>query len=355
MGLTTIGLLGNDGGKIKNKSKKSYPYVTSLCFVAITTIFGEFVKRSFEPTNIVMFYLLVVVFAAIRWGRGPAITTSIVSVLAFDFFLVPPYLTLSVADIQYLFTFITFLVVGIVVSTFASKVRERIIQDQTEKLHSALLSSISHDLKTPLVSITGALTALLDNKSNLDQHQRRYLLETACDESNCLNRIVNNLLDMTKMEAGVLRLSKKPCDLRDIIGACLEQLKEKISSRNVKVDIPKDFPEVVADFLFMMKAFYNIIDNALKYSPPDSLIEIRASCVLSKAKIEIEDYGAGISRGDLGHIFEKFYRVEKSENVSGTGLGLCISKGIIEAHNGQITVKSVIGKGSVFCVEIPME
>ncbi len=339
----------------KNKHKRIYPYIISLCFVSITTIFGELVKRSLEPTNIVMFYLLVVVFAAIRWGRGPAIVTSVISVLAFDFFLVPPYLTFNVADIQYFFTFIAFLIVGIVVGTFASKVREQVIQRQTEKLHSALLSSISHDLKTPLVSITGALTALLDGKANLDELHKVELLETAREESSRLNRLVNNLLDMTKMEAGVLRISKEPCDLRDLIGTCLEQLKDRIGSRNIKIDIPKDFPEVAVDFPFMLKALFNVMDNAFKYSSADKPVEIRAFHLQPKVKIEIQDYGIGIVRDDLKRIFEKFYRVERAENVSGTGLGLCISKSIIEAHNGQITVESIPGKGSVFSIEIPLE
>lgn len=337
------------------KQKKLYPYFVSIGLIFVTTLFGEFVKRNLEPTNIIMFYLLVVVFVAIRWGRGPAVASSIISVLAFDFFLVPPYLTFSVADIQYLFTFVAFLVVGVTMSTFASKVREHVIQRQTEKLHSALLSSISHDLKTPLVSITGALTTLLDSKSNLSEQHKRELLETAREESDRLNRIVNNILDMTKMEAGVLRISKKPCDARDLIGTCLEQLKDKIDSRNIKIDIPKDSPEIAVDFPFMLKAIYNVIDNALKYSPPDKPVEIGISFVQRKAKIQIQDYGIGISRDDLKRIFEKFYRVERAENVLGTGLGLCISKSIIEAHNGQITVESAPGKGSVFSIEIPLE
>ncbi len=340
---------------IQSKRNRILPYIISCGLVLLTTLFGELLKKRLEPTNIVMFYLLAVVFVAIRWGRGPAIATSIISVLVFDFFLVPPYLTLSVADIEYLFTFAAFLVVGIVVSTFASKVREQIIQRQTEKLHSALLSSISHDLKTPLVSITGALTALLDRNSNLDEQHKRELLETARGESGRLNRIVNNLLDMTKMESGVLRISKKPCDLRDLIGACLEQLKDKIGSREIKIDIPKDFPEIAVDFPFILKAFFNVIDNALKYSPDSSPVEIRAAVVERKAQVKIRDYGLGIPREDLKRIFEKFYRVERSYNVLGTGLGLCISKGIIEAHGGDISVDSTPGKGSTFTVELPLE
>jgi two-component system sensor histidine kinase KdpD len=341
-------------GYLRFIREKFYPYLLSLGLVFVTTLFGEFVKRRLEPTNIILFYLLVVVFIAIRYGIGPAVATSILSVLAFDFFLVPPYLTLSVADIQYLFTFAAFLVVGIVVSTFASKVREHLIQRQTEKLHSALLSSISHDLKTPLVSITGALTTLLDGKSHLDEKHKRDLLETASEESARLNRLVNNLLDMTKMEAGVLRIYKKPCDLRDLIGTCLEQLKNKIGQRSIKMDIPKDLPELPMDFLVMAKALFNVIDNALKYSTDNSSIDIRASMIDAKVRLEIKDYGCGIPKEDLKRIFEKFYRVEKSLHTSGTGLGLSISKGIIEAHGGQISAESDFGKGTTIVIILPM-
>ncbi|MCX5658067.1 MAG: ATP-binding protein, partial [Candidatus Omnitrophica bacterium] len=301
------------------------------------------------------FYLLAVVIAAIRWGQGPAIITSVLSVLAFDFFLIPPYLTLNVHDIQYLFTFAAFLVVGLIVSTLTSKVRAQIIQRQTEKLHSALLSSISHDLKTPLVSITGTLGALLDSKSKLDVQQKNELLETARGESDRLNRIVSNLLDITRTESGVLRISKKPCDLRDFIGACLEQLKDKIDTRDIKINIPRDFPEVNVDFPYMLKAFLNVVDNALKYSPDGSSIEIETSCIGGKARVSVRDYGCGIPKEDLGRIFDKFYRVQRAQNVLGTGLGLSISKNIIEAHGGNISAESILGKGTKFIIELPLE
>ncbi len=334
---------------------KIYPYLVSIGLVFIMTLLGEFVKRKLEPTNIVMFYLLAVVIAAIRWGQGPAIVASVLSVLAFDFFLVPPYLTLNVHDFEYLFTFAAFLLVGLIVSTLTSKVRAQIIQRQTEKLHSALLNSISHDLKTPLVSITGTLSALLDSTSKLDAQQIKELLETARGESERLNRIVNNLLDMTRTESGVLRISKKPCDLRDFIGACLEQLKDKIGRRNIKINIPKDMPEVAVDFPYMLKAFLNIIDNALKYSPDGSPIEIEASSIGNKVRVFVRDYGYGIPKEDLGRIFDKFYRVQRAQNVLGTGLGLSISRNIIEAHAGHISAESILGKGSTFIIELPVE
>jgi two-component system sensor histidine kinase KdpD len=340
--------------KTKTIRKKIYPYLISIGLVFIMTLFGEFVKRKLEPTNIVMFYLLAVVISAIRWGQGPAIVTSILSVLAFDFFLVPPYLTLSVAALQYIFTFIAFLIVGVVVSTLASKTREQVIQRQTEKLQTALLNSISHDLRTPLVSITGSLTALLDSDSGLDDATRRELLETAFEESERLNRLVINLLDMTRMEAGALRIIRKPCELRDVLGASLEQLKEKIGPRNIRIDIPRDFPEVSMDFSFIMKVFFNVIDNALKYSPVDAPIDIRATAFKDKVIIEVKDQGIGIPQGDLERIFEKFYRVERPQKISGTGLGLSICKGIIEAHGGQISAQNNPDKGATFNITIPL-
>jgi len=323
--------------------------------VFVMTLLGELVKRKLEPTNIVMFYLLAVVIVAIRWGQGAAIVTSILSVLAFDFFLVPPYLTLNVHDIEYLFTFVAFLIVGVIISTLASKARERIIQRQTEKLYSALLHSISHDLKTPLVSITGALSTLLEKNSKLDQEQIKELLTTANGESKRLNHLVNNLLDMTRTESGVLRISKKPCDLRDFMGACFEQFTTKIGNRNIKINFPKDMPEVAVDFPYMLKAFTNVIDNALKYSSDGSLIEVVVSLMGNKVQILVRDYGCGIPKEDLGRIFDKFYRVQSAENILGTGLGLSISKNIIEAHGGCISVESIFGKSTTFIIELPAE
>ncbi len=340
--------------KAKSSINRTYPYIISLGLVILMTLSGEFVKKSLEPANIVMLYLLAVVIVAIRWGQGPAIVTSILSVLSFDFFLVPPYLTLSVDRIQYVFTFIGLLIVGLVISTLASKTREQVIQRQTEKLQTALLSSISHDLRTPLVSIKGALTSLLDKNFNLTDTTQKELLKTAYEESDRLNRLVGNLLDMTRMEAGALRISRKPCELRDVLGVSLDQLREEIGFRDIRVNIPSDFPELCVDFSFMMKVFLNLIDNALKYSPQNAPIDIKAVLIRDKVNIEIKDQGIGVPNSDLTHIFEKFYRAEKPQQITGTGLGLSICKGIIEAHGGRIAAQNNPDKGATFIITLPL-
>jgi len=490
--------------------RQSWPlYCKSMILVGAMTLGGEFVKRNLEPANLVMCYLLAVVIVAVRWGLGPAVFTSVLSVLAFDFFLVPPYLTLGVHDLQYTFTFAGLLIVGLIVGKLTAKTRRQALEATvrerrtatlyelsrnlaisqglentleiikkhlreifvcdvalylpeeqnlkvhthdagfplnerelamaslcfrsgqpsgksadalqggeayyfplrtahgvtgvlglqftgpqefmnpeesqllealssqaalaiqqaklaeearqlellraTEKLQKALLNSISHDLRTPLVSITGSLSILLHDASWLDEETRNELIENALEESERLNRIVGNLLDMTRVEAGALKASPKPCELRDVIGVSLQELKHKLSRRTLDIRIPHNFPEIPMDFSLMLKVFFNLIDNAVKYSSGETPIRIRAEIQGNKARIEISDEGAGIREEDLKRIFDKFYRAVKPGQISGTGLGLSICKGIVEAHNGEIWAESRSEKkGTTFIVLLPL-
>ncbi len=337
-------------------------YSKSILLVAAITLIGEFVKRYLEPVNLVMLYLLAVVIAAIYWGRGPAIVASILGVLAFDFFLVPPYLTFAIADLQYLFTFIGLLMVGLTVSELTIKTKEHAEKERqlallraTEKLQTALLNSVSHDLRTPLASIIGSISMLLQDTPSLDEETIKGLLQDAYSESNRLNRIVGNLLDMTRLEAGALKVSFKPCELRDVLGVSLQELKDKLDRRPVEIEIPKGFPEIPLDFSLIIKVFVNLIDNAIKYSPHEAPIRIRAKNQGEQARIEIADEGLGILQEDLKRIFDKFFRVVKPDQVSGLGLGLSICKGIVEAHHGQIWAESSAGKkGSTLIVLLPL-
>jgi two-component system sensor histidine kinase KdpD len=484
-------------------------YFLAVGLVALSTVLGLAIRGNLEPANLVMLYLVSTVIAAIFLGRGPALLISILGVLAFDFFLVPPYMTFAVSDSQYLITFTVLFVVSLVISSLTSRTREQAeaavqkeaqtsalytlgrdltsaidlhqvsdiiiahirqvfgrevaiflpengqlqlfastpdyepdanelavatwafehdqpaglgtdtlpaaslrcqplktargqigvigihpkepgklftseqrqtfnafthqaalaveraslaeqarqaeLLQATEKLQSALLNSISHDLRTPLVSITGALSSLQEKSLSLDQAARDSLLETAHEEAERLNRLVGNLLNMTRLEADAIHLRWEPCDIQDVIGASLEQLEMRLVDRSVKVDLPPDLPLVPLDFALFGQALVNILDNAVKYSSKDTQIEVNVSQTQDHVIIQVCDLGYGIPPEDLERIFDKFYRVQRPESVTGTGLGLAISKGIVEALGGMIRADNRPGGGTIVTVTLLKE
>jgi two-component system sensor histidine kinase KdpD len=233
--------------------------------------------------------------------------------------------------------------------------RQAEVLQATERLQTALLSSISHDLRTPLVSITGALSSLREDSANLDEANRASLVENAHAEAVRLNRLVGNLLDMTRLEAGALRLSREPCEVQDVIGTALTQMEETLRDRKVTLDVPEDLPLVPIDFVTIVQVLVNLFDNAEKYSSPDTEIEVRARAVGAFLEIEVSDRGLGIPREDLTRVFDKFYRVQRPESISGTGLGLSICKGIVEAHGGFIGAENRPGGGTTITVALPLK
>jgi len=486
-------------------------YLWAIFLVLAATGTGALFQRAISPTNLVMVYLLAVVVAAVYLGRGPSILVSILSVLAFDFFFVPPFYTFAVSDTEYLLTFIGLLGVGLVISELTARVRdqaeaaqrremetsmlyalsrdlsfaeglEAIIQavidnvsqtfgrevvlflpesigkenlkmvkkppdflmddkeiavatwsfkfgqpagrgtdtlpeamgryiplktprgvvgvlgvkpreegrhmtqeqrrlletfsrqaalaieraqlaeqaqeaqllQATERLQTALLNSISHDLRTPLVSITGALSSLSEGGLAMDARVHQDLVDTARAEADRMNRLVGNLLNMTRLEAGALRVTKQPGDIQDAIGTALENYEEILQERTVSVNIEENIPLVPMDFVLVVQVLVNLIDNALKYSPPESPVEIQAHLVGQEMRVHVDDRGIGVPEDDLEHIFEKFYRIERPEKISGTGLGLSISKGIIEAHGGRIWAENRPGGGTSITFSLPL-
>jgi two-component system, OmpR family, sensor histidine kinase KdpD len=484
-------------------------YMLAVGLVALATLLGSAVHRNLEPANLVMLYLASTVIAAIFLGRGPSLLVSILGVLTFDFFLIPPYLTLAVSDTQYLVTFAGLFVVSLVVSTLTARVREQAeaaiqreaytsalytlgrdltsatdlrhvaeiiishigqifgrevaiflpesgqlrvfastpdyhpdsnelgvaiwafehdrpaglgtdtlpaaslrcqplktarglvgvlgirpkepgrlltpeqrqtldsfahqaalaveraslaeqarqaeLLQATEKLQTSLLNSISHDLRTPLVSITGALSSLREKTLILDEEARDSLIETADGEARRLNRLVGNLLNMTRIEAGAIHLKMEPCDIQDAIGAALDQMGDRLISRKIRIDLPPDLNLVALDIALFEQVLVNLLDNAAKYSPPGTEIDIEANQTTKTVQITIADRGIGIPVEDLGRVFDKFYRVQRPESVSGTGLGLAICKGIVEAHGGSIRAANRPGGGTAISITLQKE
>lgn len=235
----------------------------------------------------------------------------------------------------------------------AEQARQTRLLEETEKLQNALLNSISHDLRTPLATITGALSSLHDDADLLSEEARREMVLTAWEEARRLNRLVGNLLDITRLESGAMRVMRHPVEAPELVAAALAQMPHRLEGRILELAIPDDLPLVLADFTLMVQALVNLIDNALKYAPPDEPVQIEATAQGHEVMITIKDRGPGLPETERERIFEKFYRAAPP-GVGGTGLGLSISKGIVEAHHGRITAQNRPGGGAVFMIWLPV-
>jgi len=235
----------------------------------------------------------------------------------------------------------------------AEQARQAQLSRATEELQAALLNSISHDLRTPLVSITGALSSLEEDGASLEEPAQRSLITMAREEAERLNRLVGNLLDMTRIEAGALRATTEPCDVQEVISAALDRLGRRLDGRPVTVEAPPIL--VPMDFVLIAQVLTNLLDNALKYSQPDTPIDIQAHVVDGMLEISVLDRGDGVPPEDLERIFGKFYRVQRPTGASGTGLGLAICQGIVEAHRGRIWAQNRPGGGTIVTVALPVE
>lgn len=490
-------------------------YAASITLVLLMTILGFPLRIFLDPTNLVMLYLVAVVISAVFLGRGPAILASFFSVLAFDFFFVDPRLSFSVADTQYLLTFIGLLLVGLIISNSAALLRDqvdvlrrreqqtqalnhlsreltgavslddvieitlrntreiftretvillsqedRLIQQaatpgfqlsesekavadwsykngqpagrgtstlpaaairyiplktargivgvlgvkssdinsflsieqremlegvanlsalaierasfaekaaqsemlsKTEKLQTALLNSISHEFRTPLASITGVLTSLIESEraksveGKLDSNTKTDLIASATQQAHRLNRLVENLLDMTRIEAGAIRLNKEQCDIQEIISSVLSQSPDRFCDHPIKMDIPDGLPLVNLDAVLIGQVLLNMLDNACKYSAVGQPIVIIVRQLPTEVQVEVQDHGTGIPPEDLEKIFNKFYRIQRDASQTGTGLGLSICKGIIEAHGGKIHAENNSNLGASVIFSLPLD
>jgi two-component system sensor histidine kinase KdpD len=169
-----------------------------------------------------------------------------------------------------------------------------------------------------------------------------------------LNRLITNLLDESRLEAGAIKVNRQPAEVQDLVGSSLEQLGRRVSAHKIKIDLPADLPFIAVDFSLIVQVLVNILDNAVKYSPAGSIIEIKGRAQEKSVIIEIADQGIGVPIADLEHIFDKFYRVRRPEKVTGTGLGLSIAKGIVEAHGGHILAENRPLGGTLIRISLPV-
>ncbi|MBI3828281.1 MAG: sensor histidine kinase KdpD [Planctomycetes bacterium] len=478
-------------------------FTVVLCTLAASLMLRFF---NFSAVNLVMVYLAGVVFVATRFGRGPSVLASVLSVAAFDFFLVEPYLTFAVSDTQYIVTFAVMLLSALVISTLAGRVRQQAetavererrasalyalgrqlaaagdtesilriakshidelihgeivfflpdgsgrvlaqggppppeteagtaqwvfdhkqragagtstlpgsryihlplfasnhtvgvasfrpkqepfemapgqlimletlatltaqalererlarqsgqarVEVETERLRNALLSSVSHDLRTPLAGIKAA-SSLLNSAPDLEPVLRNELIQGIHEEADYINRLVGNLLEMTRLEAGAVSVAKEWQPLEEVIGSVTGLLESRLKGRDLKISIPDDCPMVPVDAVLIQQVLFNLIENALKYTPPATPIELNVLHMPGEVVVEVADRGPGLKAGEEGRIFDKFYRANSDAKRGGVGLGLTICKGIVSIHGGRIWAENRAGGGAVFRFTLPID
>ena len=486
-------------------------YAIATAVPALCTGLGFLVSGPNELINLVMVYLLGVMLVATRFGRGPSLLASALSVLAFDFFFVPPEFSFAVSDIRYIVTFSVMLLVGAVISTLAANLRtqarvagyrekraaslytisralaaansedeivraaagnigaefgaqcailfpntagrivypkgesqsyslhgadlgvaqwvfdhgriaghgtdtlpgadavyypiqgasgplgvlallpsslrrvflpeqqrlletflsqtalalERVrlaeaaqsaqIKVETESLRNSLLAGISHDLRTPLSAIVGAASSLAEEPERLSEDARRELARTIYDEGQRMATLANNILDMARLDAGAVALKREWVPLEEIVGGVLTRLRARLEGRPVRIALPKDAPLVKLDAVLIEQVLVNLLENALKYTPAGTAIEISAEFGPGAVTVSVVDEGPGIPAGLEERLFDKFFRASPERAQSGVGLGLTICRAIVEAHGGKIRAENRFPRGAAFRFTLPRD
>jgi two-component system sensor histidine kinase KdpD len=305
-----------------------------------------------------MAYLLATVFAATRYGRGPAVVASLLSVLAFDYFFVPPNFSFEVTDIQYLFTLVVMLIVALVIGSLTANLRQQArlaIQVEEESMRNALLSAISHDFRTPLAAIVGASGSLLEDAEYLPDDVKRQFAQTIHDEAQRMTRLANNILEMARLEVGAIKLNREWYPVEELIGIALTRMRQRFADRDLKLVVAPELPLVHVDAVMIDAVLENLLENALKYTPARTAIEIGAGLHAATVEIWVADLGPGLPAGSEGRLFEKFYQEDHAGRASsGAGLGLSICRAIVAAHGGKIVAENRAGHGAVFRFSIPL-
>jgi two-component system sensor histidine kinase KdpD len=241
-------------------------------------------------------------------------------------------------------------------TTLAHDLDHARLMAETDRLRSALLTSISHDLKTPLASILGAITSLRIYSRSYDEAAKEQLMATVQEEAERLNRFIANLLDMTRLESGAIEPRLALVDLSEVVGSVLKRVAPILADQKVIVSLSPDLPMINIDFVLFEQALFNLLDNTGKYAPAGSTVEVRAAREGNRVILEVLDQGDGIPPGDVERVFDKFYRVHATDRRrAGTGLGLAISRGFIEAMGGTIRAANRFDhSGAVFTIEMPV-
>lgn len=379
--------------------KSGTGYLAALVGVACVTTALKLFTEHVNPITVALALLLVVLFIATWWGARPAVAASLLGVLCFNFFFLPPFGMLTVDAWDNWIALVAFLVTAITVGQLSASAKrrteeadagrreiERLYEElrdaferashaealrQSEKLKSALLDAVTHDIRTPLTSIKASVSTLLEEQRartfdgrlvTLDLEARQEMLEVIDEESDRLNRFVEGLVELARIEAGELHLRRRWGAVDEIITTALKRAEPLTRHHQVRVSMGDEMPAVQVDPRAVEEVVYTLVDNAAKYSPPGKTILVTVEeANAAMIRIAVEDQGQTIPQALRERVFDKFFRATRdgdtqdSRQPKGTGMGLAVAKGIVEAHGGLIWIEdSREGPGTRVVFTLPV-
>jgi len=337
-------------------------YTWSVAAVALFAAFSGLISRYLQLSDLVMINLLPVIAISTRFGLGASLFAAALSTLCFDFFFIPPVFSLAPSDLKSLITLLVMALVAAVVSGLAERSRRQHkaaqahdLQIETERMRSSLLSAVSHDLRTPLATIFGAGTELLEDGAELAPAERDGLIQAIVEEAARLDQLVTNLLEVTRLEGRPIDIRKRPEPLDEVVEAALSRLRGRLGDRPVRSRVPEEIPMVPIDAVLIQQVLVNLLENALRYTLDGTPLEIEATCGAGQVTVEVRDRGPGIREEEAERLFERFYRGHlHSPQDGGVGLGLTICRAIVQAHGGSIALVNRDQGGAIARLTLPL-
>jgi two-component system sensor histidine kinase KdpD len=336
-------------------------YISAVIGVAALTIACWLLTPLTGYGAISLIFLLGVLLAGMVLSRGPVLLVAALSALSWNFLFIPPLFTLHIAKLEDALTFATYFIVAITVGSLTAqlKAREHLaaqvqLAQESERLRKTLLDCVSHELKTPLAAIGAASQELSRFGPSIQDPQiLKDLASEIRDGSRRLNRVVDNLLDMNRLESGVIRPKREWCDVRELLQSAVDIERESINGRDIRLDVPQEIPLALVDHTLIEQAVAKLLANAGSHTPARLPIEIDAEYANDHLLISVSDRGPGIPIEATERLFEKFYRGD-NRKTGGLGLGLSIARGLIEAHGGRLTAENRDGGGARFTIRLPV-
>lgn len=310
---------------------------------------------------VALILLVVVSINAILFDIFPVLLSALLSALIWNFFFIPPILTFHIGTPEDGLMFLMYFVIASINAVLTYKIREVERKEREEeekakaiKLYNTLLNSLSHELRTPISTIIGAIDTIKDNPTKLTDNNRNELYSEIEIASNRLNRQVENLLSMSRLEAGFIQPKKDWCDLNELVFTAIKDNKDDANNHKIEFTPNEDLPLFKLDSGLIEQILHNLIHNALQHTPENSIIKIKVSQNETNGIIQVSDNGKGFTENEIAFVFDKFYRLNNTA-TGGTGLGLSIVKGFTEAMGGQVYLENLPQGGAKFTIEIPCE